>query len=106
MNFSNKVIWITGASSGIGKGLAHELSKQNCKLILSSRRHESLETVKKDCQNQKNIAILPFDPSDYEQLKPIVQSALELFGSVHMLINNGGISQRSLVIDTDISVDK
>lgn len=106
MNFNNKVIWITGASSGIGKGLALELSKQNCKLILSSRRKESLEEVKKDCQNTENIAILPFDLSDYEHIKPVVKSAIQLFGKVDILINNGGISQRSLVIDTDISVDK
>lgn len=106
MNFENKVIWITGASSGIGKGLALELSKKNCKLILSSRRPETLEIVKSDCQNPENIAILPFDLSDYEQLKPIATDAIQLFGKVDILINNGGISQRSLVIDTDISVDK
>ncbi len=106
MKFNNKVIWITGASSGIGKGLAIELSKYNCKLILSSRRAETLETVKNSCHNPENIAILPFDLADHEYLKPVVQKAIQLFGRVDILINNGGISQRSLVIDTDISVDK
>lgn len=106
MDFKNKVIWITGASSGIGKGLAKDLSKKDCKLILSSRRQESLEAVKKECQNPGNIAILPFDLSDYENLKPIADKAIQLFGRIDILINNGGISQRSLVIDTDISVDK
>ena len=106
MTFSNKVIWITGASSGIGKGLAKELSKYDCKLILSSRRQESLEAVKKDCENSDTIAILPFDLTDYENLKPIAEKAIQLFGTIDILINNGGISQRSLVIDTDISVDK
>ena len=106
MKLDTKVIWITGASSGIGKGLALELSNHNCKLILSSRRPEALETVKKQCLNPENIAILLFDLSDYEHLKPITHQAIQFFGNVDILINNGGISQRSLVIDTDISVDK
>ncbi len=106
MDFTNKTIWITGASSGIGRGLAFEFSKYNCKLILSSRRAEALEIVKKECSNPENIAILPFDLSDFENLKPIAAQAIQKFGSVDILINNGGISQRSLVIDTDISVDK
>ena len=106
MNFKNKVIWITGASSGIGKGLALQLSHYDCKLILSSRRAEALESVRNICQHPENIAVLPFDLSDFENMKPIVQKAIELFGTIDILINNGGISQRSLVIDTDISVDK
>jgi len=106
MTFKNKVIWITGASSGIGKSLALELSKQNCKLILSSRREEALTDVKNQCANQKNIRILPFDLADYLNMKPIAKNAISLFGNIDMLINNGGISQRSLIIDTDISVDK
>lgn len=106
MDFKNKIIWITGASSGIGKGLAKELSKNDCKLILSSRRQESLEAVKSECQQPESIAILPFDLGDYENLKPIAEKAIQLFGKIDILINNGGISQRSLVIDTNISVDK
>lgn len=106
MTFDTKVIWITGASSGIGKGLALELSKHNCKLILSSRREDVLESVKQSCQNPDTIRLLPFDLADYENLKPITEQAINLFGRVDILINNGGISQRSLVIDTDISVDK
>lgn len=106
MNLSNKVIWITGASSGIGKGLALELSKLNCKLILSSRREEVLKIVRQQCQNPEDTAILPFNLSDFEHLKPIAKRAISLFGRVDILINNGGISQRSLIIDTDISVDK
>lgn len=106
MFFKKKVIWITGASSGIGKGLALEFSKQDCKLILSSRRVEALETVRNICKYPENIALLPFDLADFENLKPVAQKAIDFFGTVDILINNGGISQRSLVIDTDISVDK
>ncbi|MCK7590552.1 SDR family oxidoreductase [Subsaxibacter sp. CAU 1640] len=106
MNLENKTIWITGASSGIGKGLALELSKYPCNLILSSRRKEVLEEVKLLCSNQERIAILPLDLTDFENLKPIAEKAVSCFGKVDILINNGGVSQRSLVIDTDISIDK
>lgn len=106
MNFNNKVIWITGASSGIGKALSIALSKHNCKLILSSRNENTLLATKNECNNSKDIQILPFDLADYTKMKAIVKKAESLFGTIDVLINNGGISQRSLIIDTDISVDK
>lgn len=106
MNFNNKTIWITGASSGIGKALALALSQYNCQLILSSRRKEALEVVKSQCKNPERIAILAFDLADYNQMEPIALKAIECFGTVDILINNGGISQRSLVIDTHIEVYK
>lgn len=106
MTFDNKVIWITGASSGIGKALVLELSKQNCKLIISSRRETVLNAVKNECQQPTNIKILPLDLADYKTMPTIVEKAISLFGNVDILINNGGISQRSLIIETDIEVDK
>ncbi|WP_431109188.1 SDR family oxidoreductase [Winogradskyella poriferorum] len=106
MTFDNKVIWITGASSGIGKALVLELSKQNCKLIISSRRETVLNAVKNESQQPTNIKILPLDLADYKTMPIIVEKAISLFGNVDILINNGGISQRSLIIDTDIEVDK
>lgn len=106
MNFNNKTIWITGASSGIGKALALALSTYDCQLILSSRRKEALEMVKQQCKNPERIAVLPFDLADYEHMQPIALEAIQCFGTIDILINNGGISQRSLIIDTDFSVDK
>ncbi len=106
MYFTNKVIWITGASSGIGKALALQLSNLDCKLILSSRRESELNIVKSQCNNPNNVAILAFDLADYDKMKPLAKNAISIFGSIDILINNGGISQRSLIIDTDISVDK
>ena len=106
MNFTNKVIWITGASSGIGKALAIQLSHLDCKLILSSRREAELNIVKSQCHNPDNVAIVAFDLADYNMMKPVAKKAISIFGSIDILINNGGISQRSLIIDTDISVDK
>ena len=106
MNFNNKTIWITGASSGIGRGLAIALSEYNCQLILSSRRIEALEAVRQQCKNLERVAVLAFDLAHYNQMEPIALKAIQCFGSVDLLINNGGISQRSLVIDTDIEVYK
>ena len=106
MTFKDKVIWITGASSGIGKALAIELSKQQCKLILSSRREHMLEEVKNECHQPENVRILTLDLADYKNMKTIAEKAISLFGNIDILINNGGISQRSLIIDTDIEVDK
>lgn len=106
MEFKNKVIWITGASSGIGKELAKQLSNQPCKLILSSRRKNALIEVKNACSNPENIALLPFDLSHYGNMKEVVKDAVKFFGTIDVLMNNGGISQRSLAIETDISVDK
>ena len=106
MTLTNKVIWITGASSGIGKSLAIELSNYPCKLILSARRKEVLDEVKQLCKNQENIAILPFDLADYQIMPKIADEAVKCFGIVDILINNGGISQRSLIIETSIEVDK
>ncbi|MEO8934001.1 MAG: SDR family oxidoreductase [Xanthomarina sp.] len=106
MTFKNKVIWITGASSGIGKGLAMQLSKQDCKLILSSRRPEKLLEVKQACHNSENIEILAFDLAHYTQMKHVCETAINFFGRVDILINNGGVSQRSPIIETSIEVDK
>ena len=106
MKLNHKVIWITGASSGIGKALAIQLSKKDCKLILSSRNREALETVKTECKHPEQVVVLPLDLMDYQNMKPIVKDALDLFGRVDVLVNNGGISQRSLIADTSIEVDK
>ncbi|TYB76400.1 SDR family oxidoreductase [Bizionia myxarmorum] len=106
MNFNNQTIWITGASSGIGKALVMALDNQNCQLIISSRRLEDLEAVKNSCLNPQNIACLPFDLADYQEMAFVVETAQSFFGNIDILINNGGISQRSLIIETDIAVDK
>ncbi|MDO9274294.1 MAG: SDR family oxidoreductase [Lutibacter sp.] len=106
MDFNHKIIWITGASSGIGKYLALELSKQQTKLILSSRNEAELNLVKNACHHPENVKVLPLDLEDYTNLSAKVEEALALFGGVDILFNNGGISQRSYAKDTSIEVDK
>lgn len=107
-HFSNKVIWITGASSGIGEALVYALAKGDSKLILSARRMEELERVKSSCPAnvQGNIAILPLDLAQPASLALITEAAINLFGHIDILVNNGGISQRSLVKDTGLEVDR
>ncbi|WP_310556793.1 SDR family oxidoreductase [Flavobacterium sp.] len=103
-SINNKIIWITGASSGIGEAVAYELSEKNCKLILSGRNIEALEKVKSKCNCE--VAIVPFDLADFDNAQSNTKKAIEAFGKVDVLINNGGISQRSLLAETDFSVDK
>ena len=104
-SINNKVVWITGASSGIGEALAYELSKRNCKLILSARSIENLERVKSKCVHS-DVAVLPFDLADFNKAKNQAATAISFFGKIDILINNGGVSQRSLLAETDFEVDK
>lgn len=107
MKISNKVIWITGASSGIGKALAIYLSKEKSnKLILSARGENALIEVKRLCTYPENISVLPFDLAKIEVMHDIAKNAIKLFGTIDILVNNGGVSQRSLIIETAIEVDK
>jgi len=105
MSFKNKVVWVTGASSGIGKATVLALAENDARLIISSRNVDKLEEVRALCKNSKNMKILQVDLDDYHHLDQLVQKAISLFGSIDILINNGGISQRSLAIDTEINVD-
>ena len=106
MGFKNKIVWITGASSGIGEALSYELSKQGARLILSSRNEEALTKVKKNCLHPEHTVILPLDLADYSDFEQQVATAIAFFGRIDILVNNGGISQRSLVKDTTIAVDE
>ncbi len=104
---SEKVIWLTGASSGIGEALARKLSKKRLKLILSARRKEELERVKKACSDgQAKIEILLLDLEDQASIQQKVEEAISLFGAIDILINNAGISQRDLIINTTLDVDR
>lgn len=107
MNIKNKVIWITGASSGIGEALAYALAKKGARLILSSRRRDELERVRTSCEGkEEHIQILPLDLGQRDTLKLTTEAAIQMFGHIDILINNGGISQRSLAKDTDPEVDR
>ncbi len=105
-NFNDKVIWITGASSGIGEALAYAFSAAGAKLVLSSRREEELERVRKACSNTEKVKILPLDLLEVASLEAKTSDAIACFGHIDIMVHNGGISQRSLVIETDIEVHR
>lgn len=106
MTLQGKTIWITGASSGIGKSIAIRLSKKGCKLIISARREALLNEVKSQCAQPENVVVLPLDLEQIDTMNGITTRAIDSFGTIDMLINNGGISQRSSIIETSIEVDR
>lgn len=100
---NNKVVWITGASSGIGEALAIKASAQDAKLILSSRRASELERVKALCQQPQNVAVLPLDLLNFDPARAAAD-AERFFGPVDVLVNNAGATQRSTTLDTNMAV--
>jgi len=105
--FREKVVWITGASSGIGEAVAIEMAMEGARLILSARREAELERVKASCVSSgaspENIFVLMLDVTDEAAMAAKVSEAQGKWGSIDMLLNNAGISQRSLCVDTDMA---
>jgi short-subunit dehydrogenase len=105
--FDNKVVWITGASSGIGEALAYSFANEGAKLILSARRESELERVKKNTKLPDNqVFILPLDIEKIAEIETKTNQAFKHFGKIDYLMNNAGISQRGSVVDSDFSVYK
>lgn len=104
MDFKDKKVWITGASSGIGEALTYKFSKLGAKLIISSRRFAELQRVKSACANPSMVDIVPIDLEKYEDIAQIVTPVLKRVGNIDILVNNGGASQRALVADEDLKV--
>lgn len=106
MNLNNKTIWITGASSGIGEAIAKELSKKNVTLVLSARRKEELERVKKECASSSTILIYSLDLEDSINAATWVDDVLKLTPNIDILINNGGVGHMGDVIKMDAKVER
>ncbi|MFI5149041.1 MAG: SDR family oxidoreductase [Bacteroidia bacterium] len=105
--FEGKVIWITGASSGIGRALALLLAKEGARLVLSSRKRETLEAVRTACAlKEENSFILPFDLEHSTGVENLAARVHARFGKIDILINNGGLSQRSMALDTPLEIDR
>lgn len=104
-DLKNKVVWITGASSGIGEATAYQMAKEGARLVLSARRKEELERVKEQCKLPDNdILVLPLDVEDFTSFKQNTLTVLAKFGQIDVLFNNAGISQRGSVLESDVSV--
>jgi short-subunit dehydrogenase len=102
----NTVVWITGASSGIGEALAYNYSAKGAKLIISARNRDELFRVKMACKNPALVHVLSFDLENTEMLPQKAADAIRIFGRIDLLINSGGISQRSLAIDTTLATEE
>lgn len=103
---NNKVIWITGASSGIGEALVYAYNKTGAKLIISSRNRDELYRVKGACKNPVGIHVLLLDLENTAALPDKAEEAIRIFGHIDMLINSGGMSQRSLAMETGLETEQ
>ncbi|MEH6396608.1 SDR family oxidoreductase [Pseudoalteromonas sp.] len=103
MNFNNKTVWITGASSGIGKELAIQFAQLGARVILSARNVAKLEQLCSELNGGQH-KVIPLDLAQPEQVLEYVTQHINDIGKVDILINNGGVSQRSLFLENDFSV--
>lgn len=108
-----QVVWITGASSGIGKGLALQLAKNGVRLVLSARRVDLLHQVKVQCLevsggklSRNDIFILEMDVLRIDKHHSYFASVIQHFGTLNVLVNNAGRSQRAAWTDITLDVDR
>jgi short-subunit dehydrogenase len=105
--FKDKVIWITGASSGIGEALALEFAGREARLILSARREDELKRVAALTKlPELDLMILPFDLADTKNASGFAAQIINKFGRIDILVNNGGYSQRSEAMETSLEIDR
>lgn len=104
--FNEKVVWITGASSGIGEALAYAFSKEGAKLILSSRNELELERVKQGCSPATNVVILPMDITHAFEIPGKAGKAGQIFGHIDYLVLNAGILARDLAQNIPLEIDR
>lgn len=101
-----KVIWITGASSGIGEALVYAYNALGAKLIISSRNRDELFRVKNNCIDQVNVHVLSLDLEHTAALNDKANEAIRIYGRIDMLINSGGVSQRALAMETQLETEQ
>lgn len=106
MDLRDRVIWLTGASSGIGEALAHALHREGARLILSSRDVDRLRRVKGACVLDAPVEVLPLDLSRSDTLPAAAGRAERLFGPVEVMIHNAGVAQRARAVETREEVER
>ena len=107
MNMKDKVVIITGATSGIGKALAYECASRHAVLVLAARNSEKLNEIAGDLL-RTGVHVLPVktDVSKEEDCRELIRKTIEKFGKIDVLINNAGISMRALFDEVDLDVLK
>jgi short-subunit dehydrogenase len=102
--FTNKKVWITGASSGIGASLSKELVKRGAYVILSARDGAKLEAIKEALSDPAKAEIVALDMMSGDSLEQATKQVIERHPDLFMLMNNAGKSQRSKVEETKMEV--
>lgn len=102
---TTSVVWITGASSGLGEALAKRFAEQGSRLILSARRERELGRVADLCSGAESVSVLPMDLSRPQSLADIAQQALSVAGFVDIMVHNAAVSQRGFAADTAFDID-
>ncbi len=103
----NKVVIITGASSGIGEACAYAFAKQGAKVVLAARSIDKLNHVKQQCESLgAQTLLVKCDVSLEHDCKNLINQTVAQFNTIDVLINNAGISMRALFADLDLAVLK
>src|SRR5574344_541265 len=104
--FQDKVVWITGASSGIGEATAYRFAQEGALLIVTALEADLLDKVVEKCKalGAPDAAALPFDLSNLDEMGVLAEKAWNTFGHIDVFYNNAGISQRGSTIDTEMRV--
>lgn len=105
-DFNGKVVWITGASSGIGASLARDLTRKGAQVIISARRADALREVAATCSGPHRPVVLPLDVTDHSAQKAALNEILNQFGRIDSVVLNAGRSQRSIAADTSFEDTK
>ncbi len=105
-SFKDKVIWITGASSGIGEEMARQSADLGARLILSARNETALNKLASSLPGNTESMVLPLDMAKSENFEQLVPQVLARFGQIDMVFMSAGISQRSEVRNTSIEIDR
>ncbi|NJB71635.1 short-subunit dehydrogenase [Saonia flava] len=105
LDLKDKTVWITGASSGIGESLAIQLNQMGAKVIASARRTEKLSELKKQSPNPHDLLTLPMDITNPNSIEKAVAQTKQL-DRLDLVIHNSGISQKGLVIENEMEVDR
>ena len=104
--FKDKVIIITGASSGIGLAAARLFASMDAKVVIAARSADKLDEVKATMPNPDNILCVKTDVAVEDDCKNLIQQTVDKFGRIDILVNNAGISMRAMFRDLELDVIK
>lgn len=105
-SLKDKVVWITGASSGLGKALASECALQGAQVVLTARRHDALEDVRAGLINPELHLSVAADITNESQVLQAYEQVLQSKGRIDWIINNAGLSQRALISETTMQTER